>query len=39
MQSTEQGKKINAAVVKTGKYVAQTGKVVGKLMISLLNKH
>ena len=29
MQSTERGKKINAAVSQTGKYVVQTGKVVG----------
>ncbi|KAL8563972.1 hypothetical protein ACOMHN_025303 [Nucella lapillus] len=29
MQSTERGRKINAAVVQTGKYVMQTGKVVG----------
>ncbi|XP_060083505.1 late secretory pathway protein AVL9 homolog [Ylistrum balloti] len=29
MQSTERGKKINAAVSQTGKYVLQTGKVVG----------
>lgn len=29
MQSTERGKKINAAVTQTGKYVVQTGKVVG----------
>ncbi|OWF40478.1 late secretory pathway protein AVL9 homolog [Mizuhopecten yessoensis] len=29
MQSTERGKKINAAVSQTGKYVMQTGKVVG----------
>ncbi|XP_069110409.1 late secretory pathway protein AVL9 homolog [Argopecten irradians] len=29
MQNTERGKKINAAVSQTGKYVMQTGKVVG----------
>ncbi|KAK7109109.1 late secretory pathway protein AVL9 homolog [Littorina saxatilis] len=29
MQSTERGRKINAAVVQTGKYVAQTGRAVG----------
>ena len=30
MQSTDRGKKINAAVSQTGKYVVQTGKAVGK---------
>ena len=30
MQSTERGKKISAAASQTGKYVVQTGKVVGK---------
>lgn len=30
MQNTERGRKINAAVVQTGKYVMQTGKAVGK---------
>ncbi|KAL5007422.1 hypothetical protein ScPMuIL_016228 [Solemya velum] len=29
MQSTERGKKLNAAVSQTGKYMAQTGKAVG----------
>ncbi|ESO88012.1 hypothetical protein LOTGIDRAFT_206952 [Lottia gigantea] len=29
MQSTDRGKKINAAVVQTGKYVVETGKAVG----------
>ncbi|XP_041367751.1 late secretory pathway protein AVL9 homolog [Gigantopelta aegis] len=29
MQNTERGKKLNAAVVQTGKYVVQTGKAVG----------
>ncbi|CAL1530920.1 unnamed protein product [Lymnaea stagnalis] len=29
LQSTERGRKINAAVVSTGKYVVQTGKAVG----------
>ncbi|RUS73088.1 hypothetical protein EGW08_019149 [Elysia chlorotica] len=29
LQSSEQGRRINAAVVQTGKYVVQTGKVVG----------
>ena len=30
MQSTERGRKLNAAVVQTGKYVVQTGKAVGE---------
>ena len=30
LQSSEQGRRINAAVVQTGKYVVQTGKVVGE---------
>ena len=30
MQSTERGRKINAAVMQTGKYVMQTSKAVGK---------
>lgn len=30
MQSTERGRKFNAAVAQTGKYVLQTGKAVGK---------
>jgi len=30
MHNTEGGKKINAAVTQTGKYVVQTGKAVGK---------
>ena len=32
MQSTERGKKINAAVSQTGKYVVQTGRAVGKFL-------
>ena len=32
MQNTEGGKRINAAVSQTGKYVMQTGKVVGKYL-------
>ena len=31
MQNTERGKKLNAAVVQTGKYVVQTGKAVGEV--------
>lgn len=30
LQNTERGRKINAAVVQTGKYVVQTGRAVGK---------
>mgnify|MGYP006890259157 CR=1 FL=1 len=33
MQNTEGGKKINAAVSQTGKYVVQTGKAVGEFSI------
>jgi hypothetical protein len=36
MQSTERGRKLNAAVVQTGKYVVQTGKAVGQFVFSLL---
>ena len=32
LQSTERGKKVNAAISQTGKVVMQTGKVVGKLI-------
>ena len=32
MQSTERGKKVNAAISQTGKVVLQTGKVVGKFI-------
>lgn len=34
MQSTEKGKKINAAVSQTGKYMLQTGKAVGGALTS-----
>ncbi|CAI9727784.1 Hypothetical predicted protein [Octopus vulgaris] len=34
MQSTEKGKKLNAAVSQTGKYVVQTGKVFGGAITS-----
>ena len=35
MQSTERGRKLNAAVMQTGKYVVQTGKAVGEYRISV----
>ena len=38
MQSTERGKKVNAALVQTGKVVAQTGKAVGKENIVIFQK-
>lgn len=31
MQSTERGRRLNTAVVSTGKAVVQTGKAVGKV--------
>ncbi|XP_005106698.1 late secretory pathway protein AVL9 homolog [Aplysia californica] len=34
LQNSERGRKINAAVVQTGKYVVQTGKVVGGALTS-----
>ncbi|XP_059165254.1 late secretory pathway protein AVL9 homolog [Physella acuta] len=34
LQNTERGRKINAAVVQTGKYVVQTGKAVGGALTS-----
>ena len=32
LQNTERGKKINAAMVQTGRYVEQAGKAVGKYL-------
>lgn len=33
MQSSERGRRINTAVVNTGKAVVQTGKAVGKVRV------
>lgn len=39
MQSSERGRRINTAVVNTGKAVVQTGKAVGKVRVHFVSTY